>query len=84
MIWSRNTAMKRPGYFASSFSGSPPPFFLSPLALRREIHRVNAKVIALIVLIIALFGLVYSIESTARPPSMSTRAAMSGAFHVGW
>jgi hypothetical protein len=30
---------------------------------------MNAKVIALIVLLIALFGIVYSIENTARPPT---------------
>jgi hypothetical protein len=30
---------------------------------------MNVKIIALIVLVIALFGLVYSIEVTARPPS---------------
>jgi hypothetical protein len=30
---------------------------------------MNAKIIALIVLVIVLFGLVYSIEVTARPPS---------------
>ena len=58
-------------------SGSPPPYFPSPLALRREIHRMNAKVIALIVLIIALFGLVYSIESTARPPSQRLGATQA-------
>ena len=30
---------------------------------------MDRKIIALIALIIALFGLVYSIEHTARPPS---------------
>lgn len=30
---------------------------------------MNRKIIALAVLVIALFGLVYSIEQTARPPS---------------
>lgn len=30
---------------------------------------MNGKIVALIVLLIALFGLVYSIEVTARPPS---------------
>ena len=29
----------------------------------------NMKIVALVVLLIALFGLVYSIEVTARPPS---------------
>jgi hypothetical protein len=32
-------------------------------------QRMNAKLIILIVLLIALFGMVYSIENTARPPS---------------
>jgi hypothetical protein len=30
---------------------------------------MNLKIVALIVLVIALFGLVYSIEMTSRPPS---------------
>ena len=38
---------------------------------------MNAKVIALIVLIIALFGLVYSIESTARPTSQRLGATQA-------
>jgi hypothetical protein len=40
---------------------------ISSIAWR--VFEMNLKIVALIVLVIALFGLVYSIEITARPPS---------------
>jgi hypothetical protein len=47
-----------------------------PRVIRTQISAIawrpfemNPKIVALIVLVVALFGLVYSIEVTARPPS---------------
>ena len=51
--------------FAEHARGDPHPAFV----YRRETFEMNVKIIALVVLVIALFGLVYSIERTARPPS---------------
>jgi hypothetical protein len=47
-----------------------------------ETHRMTRKLIALIVLFIAMIGLVYNIERTARP-TPDREAAMSGESHEG-
>jgi hypothetical protein len=44
---------------------------------------MNRKLIALIVLVVALFGLIYNIETTARPPSGLAGALQTEGGHEG-